>query len=174
MNSPGTNKEKSAQPTEENGEYREQSIPSIQTNKANWEAWTAIGTIGMLIIFTIISVVQSFQTREALSLARKNYTDENRPYVFPSNPTMKFQYGEPVAIIPFINYGKTPAYNFIDAIKFQHWSTIEDPRPFIYPPIIKKEFWHPMPQTLSELERILHTGIQVEIVDFIWSGKHSI
>lgn len=87
-----------------------------------------------IIIFISVSVYQGSQTRDSLNLAKQNYIDENRPYVFPSYPTIRTsKYGELFAILPITNYGRTPAYGFCKIIHFQRWKHIEDPRNFIHP-----------------------------------------
>jgi hypothetical protein len=94
----------------------------------------AICSIVSIIVFICVSIHQSSQTREALNLARQNYIEENRPYVFTNIPTMQpIHFGNKlVAHLPIVNYGHTPAYGVNYIIKFQHSNKILDPRTLPY------------------------------------------
>jgi hypothetical protein len=65
--------------------------------------------------------------KESLKDAKQNFINENRPYVYPWTPTKGYSWGEPVANTGFINYGKTPAYEFREILHYQHWDTCDDP-----------------------------------------------
>jgi len=85
--------------------------------------------IATVIIFFGVSLHQSSQTRESLDLAKQNYIEQNRPYVFTSTPTVRYtRFNEYVAYLPIINHGNTPAYRVYEAMSFQHWNPIPDPR----------------------------------------------
>jgi len=84
------------------------------------------------IAFIVVSIHQSSQTREALDLARQNYIEENKPYVFTNYPTMHINYKKFVALLPVVNCGHTPAYGVNCYIRFQRSITIPDPRAWSY------------------------------------------
>jgi len=88
----------------------------------------AIGSIMSILAFIYVSCQQSCQTREALNLARQNYIEENRPYVFTDNPTRHNIGYKFVVHLPIHNYGRTSAYGVNCYITFQRSRTILDPR----------------------------------------------
>jgi hypothetical protein len=122
---------------------KENNLRLIRSKKFNWEKATALGTVAMFIVFTIMSIWQNMQTRDSLAktdtsnqLARQNYIDENRPYVFPGTPTAKrsiYFKKERLAHVPIINYGHTPAYIVFMGISYQKWKPLPDVRYENYP-----------------------------------------
>jgi hypothetical protein len=66
-------------------------------------------------------------------IARENYIEENRPFVFPDCPTMDTtRYGNIIAYLPIVNHGNTPAYRVNRCISFQRGKTLRNPKNFEY------------------------------------------
>jgi hypothetical protein len=129
-------------------------------------------TVATFVTFALVSWNQSCQTREALKyadtsnqftrrnieLAEQNYIEENRPYVFTGIPTMDTtKYGNILAHVPIINYGKTPAYKVNVCIAFRCGDTITNPKYFPYDSI-----WTWMTLAPSSIETMI----------FLRDGKH--
>ena len=93
----------------------------------------AIVGIGSMWIVFHVSSKQNSLTEESLKLTRENNILDSKPYVFPSNPKKIIQRGYDVAVLPFVNSGKTPAYKFRIDYLFQRWKTIQKADTFSYP-----------------------------------------
>lgn len=66
-------------------------------------------------------------TQQSIRLAKQNYIEENRPYVFPGTPTVGLsQFGEMVVSLPITNYGHTPAYDVRWTVSYQRWKPVPD------------------------------------------------
>jgi hypothetical protein len=102
---------------------------------------TGLGIIATVIVVYFMTSEQNriseqtlYATKKGMELADSSYVVQNRAYVLPQLPSVAtMPDGTPAVSIPFVNYGKTPAYRFCMQIRYQLWDTIrEDPKSYTY------------------------------------------
>jgi len=96
--------------------------------------WLTFGTWGLVIVSGLVGYCHYQGLDEATFV-------QNRAYVHPEIPDTSVHYGELVGKIQFVNYGRTPAYDFEMSIRFERCGDTskepklrDDPRLFPYSP----------------------------------------
>lgn len=90
---------------------------------------TIVVGVGSIWVVYWITSKQNSLTETSLEVAKQNYIEENRPYVFPGTPTARrSKFNERVAHLPITNYGHTPAYIVSWPISYQRWKPVPDIR----------------------------------------------
>jgi len=97
---------------------------------------------------------QNSLTEKSLKLAQQNYIDENRPFIFPTSPTIIISYGTTFAYVPIVNYGKTPAYRIRIGILLIHHAP---PADSTSAPMTQEHGRRPIKFTRKSLLQVLRT-----------------
>lgn len=106
---------------------------SLESQKIQWRSDSISQHIKDSIVFSNTDSALEL-TRQSISLAKRNYIDENRAYVFPSTPTAKLsRFNEWILSLPIVNSGRTAAYEVGYGISFQRMPSIPDPNTSIAP-----------------------------------------
>jgi hypothetical protein len=117
-----------------------------------------VGLGSMWVVYWMTSEQNSL-TEKSLKLAQQNYIDENRPFIFPTSPTIIISYGTTFAYVPIVNYGKTPAYRIRIGILLIHHappadstSAPYDPRTWPAPDKIYEKIFAPSSQDTEKIK----------------------